>query len=75
MSRIKGYCGEDAKEKKSTMDTYWAPGVNHLGSHGRWAFAEFTDLYVIEADFKAEVEGRFDKMIASTTLQSATGTV
>ena len=28
---IKGYRGEDAKEKKSTMETYWVPGVNRLG--------------------------------------------
>ena len=28
---IKGYRREDAKEKKSTMDTYWVPGVNHSG--------------------------------------------
>ena len=27
---IKGYRREDAKEKKSTMDTYWVPGVNNL---------------------------------------------
>ncbi len=27
---IKGYRREDAKEKKSTMDTYWVPSVNHL---------------------------------------------
>ena len=33
---IKGYRREDAKEKKSTMETYWVPGVNHLGTHGRW---------------------------------------
>ena len=39
---IKGYRREDAKEKKSTMDTYWVPGVNHLGTYGRWTFAEFT---------------------------------
>lgn len=32
---IKGYRREDAKEKKSTMDTYWIPGVNHLGTHGQ----------------------------------------
>ena len=48
---IKGYRGEDAKEKKATMETYWVPGVNHLGSYGRWAFAEFTDVYEIEAHF------------------------
>jgi type III restriction enzyme len=29
---IKGYRREDAKEKKSTMDTYWVPGVNNLGT-------------------------------------------
>jgi len=64
---IKGYRREDAKEKKSTMDTYWVPGVNHLGSYGRWAFAEFTEVYQIEADFKAKVEGEFNKMIDAAT--------
>ena len=42
---IKGYRHEDAKEKKATMETYWVPGVNHLGKYGRWAFAEFTEVY------------------------------
>ena len=60
---IKGYRREDAKEKKSTMDTYWVPGVNHLGTYGRWAFAEFTEVYQIEADFEAKVESDFNKMI------------
>ena len=68
---IKGYRREDAKEKKSTMDTYWVPGVNHLGTYGRWAFAEFTEVYQIEADFKAKVEGEFNKMIESVTVQTA----
>ena len=71
---IKGYRGEDAKEKKSTMVTYWIPGVNHLESHGRWAFAEFTDIYMIESDFKSKVEGEFEKMIALTVAQPAIGT-
>ena len=60
---IKGYRREDAKEKKSTMDAYWVPGVNQLGAYGRWAFAEFTEVYQIEADFKAKVESEFNKMI------------
>ncbi|MHB9090775.1 MAG: BPTD_3080 family restriction endonuclease, partial [Chloroflexota bacterium] len=59
---IKGYRGEDAKEKKSTMDTYWVPGVNQLGAYGRWAFAEFTDVYLIGADFAAQVEAAFSSM-------------
>ena len=70
---IKGYRREDAKEKKSTMDTYWVPGVNHLGTYGRWAFAEFTELYQIEADFKAKVEGEFNEMIERATAQLGTG--
>jgi hypothetical protein len=60
---IKGYRREDAKEKKSTMDTYWVPGVNNLGTYGRWAFAEFTEVYQIESDFEAKVKGELDKMI------------
>ena len=67
---IKGYRGEDAKEKKSTMDTYWVPGVNHLKTYGRWAFAEFTEIYQIETDFAKKVKGEFDKMIDSATKNS-----
>jgi len=64
---IKGYRGEDAKEKSSTMRTYWVPGVNNLGTHGRWAFAEFCDVYEIEADFAAKVEAQFEKMLQTVT--------
>src|SRR5207248_483137 len=53
---IKGYRREDAKEKKATMETYWVPGVNNLGTHGRWAFLELRDVYQIEAEFKRAVD-------------------
>jgi len=66
---IKGYRREDAKEKKATMETYWVPGVNNNGQYGRWAFAEFTDAYQIQADFKAKVESEFNKMIESVSPQ------
>jgi type III restriction enzyme len=62
---IKGYRREDAKEKRATMETYWVPGVNHLGTHGRWTFAELTEMYTIESDFKAKVESEFSRLIAS----------
>ena len=39
------------------------PGVNNLGRYGRWAFAEFTQVYQIEADFKEKVASRFNQMI------------
>jgi len=66
---IKGYRREDAKEKKSTMETYWVPGVNNLKTYGRWTFAEFCDVYAIESDFEAKVEAEFNKMIESATAQ------
>jgi type III restriction enzyme len=70
---IKGYRREDAKEKKSTMDTYWVPGVNHLGAYGRWSFVELTEVYQIEPDFEAKVEQEFDKMIELSVAQQVTG--
>ena len=68
---IKGYRREDAKEKKATMETHWVPGVNNLGSFGRWAFAEFTDVYEMEADFGAKVEAEFGKLISSVVAAPA----
>lgn len=41
----------------------WLTGVNNLGSYGRWAFAEFTEAYQIEADFEARIEAEFNKLI------------
>ena len=67
---IKGFRGEDAKEKKTTMDVYWVPGVNYLKEHGRWAFAEFTDVYEIESEFEAQLEQKFNEMIESVTTDS-----
>lgn len=68
---IKGYRREDAKEKKSTMDTYWVPGVNHLGTYGRWAFAEFTDVFQMQDDFAKKVENEFNKMIEAAVNSDA----
>ena len=68
---IKGYRGEDAKEKKSAIETYWIPGVNNLGTHGRWAFAEFTQVYEIETDFKAKVDEAFEQLIGSALARPA----
>ncbi|WP_374962927.1 BPTD_3080 family restriction endonuclease [Spongiibacter tropicus] len=68
---IKGYRREDAKEKKATMDTYWVPGVNNLGRYGRWAFAEFTDVYEMQDDFAKQVEARFNDMIENAAAAAA----
>jgi type III restriction enzyme len=60
---VKGYRREDAKEKKTTMEVYWVPGVNNLKKFGRWAFAEFTDVYQMQQDFEEKTESDFNKMI------------
>lgn len=52
----KGYRGLDAQLKAETMQALWVPGVNNLGTFGRWAFAEFRDVYEIEKAFKELVE-------------------
>jgi type III restriction enzyme len=61
---IKGYRGEDAKEKANTMGAYWVPGVNNLGKFGRWTFAEFTAVY--------EIESEFDKLVKSLASEKVT---
>ncbi|MCY4015822.1 MAG: DEAD/DEAH box helicase family protein [Gammaproteobacteria bacterium] len=60
---IKGYRGEDAKDKKNTMDAFWVPGVNHHGGFGRWAFAEFTDVNEMEADFESAIATQFANLL------------
>ena len=66
---IKGYRGEDAQDKKATMDTYWIPGVNRLGTYGRWAFAEFTDVYEMEADLKATPDTAFNNLVGNVVVK------
>ena len=68
---IKGYRGEDAKDKKATMENNWVPGVNYLGEYGRWAFVEFGDVYMVESDFAARVEEEFKKMLSATGVESS----
>ena len=42
-----------------------------MGTYGRWAFAEFTEVYEIESEFKDRAEGEFNKMIAAIALAPA----
>jgi type III restriction enzyme len=63
---IKGYRGEDAKAKKEAIEVYWVPGINGLGSYGRWAFAEFTEVYAMQEDFGKAVDAAFGKWIDQT---------
>src|SRR5579862_6659671 len=53
----KGYRRLDAQVKASTMESSWVPGVNNLGTFGRWAFAEFTEVFEIEAALGKLIDG------------------
>ena len=59
VAEVKGYRYLDANAKKSTMETYWIPGVNKLKTYGRWAFVEFNEEHFtggIFADDDAKLE-------------------
>jgi len=58
---IKGFRGEDAKQKASTMRNYWVTGVNNLGKFGRWEFAEFTSVFEIDSDFHKLIDSLIKK--------------
>jgi type III restriction enzyme len=47
--------------------TYWVPGVNHLGTYGRWAFSEFTEIYQLETDLAEKIETEFARMIETAS--------
>jgi len=57
---IKGRRDEDDKDKAETMRTLWVPGVNNLGTQGRWDFAEFKDVWTIRTEFAAKLEAWLD---------------
>ncbi len=60
---VKGFRGEDAKDKKNTMDAFWVPAVNNLGTFGRWAFAEFTDVYTMDDELDQKINQSIDAAI------------
>lgn len=43
--------------------TYWIPGVNNLGTFGRWAFAELREVYEIESDLEGKIRQAFEEAI------------
>ena len=50
------------------MESYWIPGVNNLGSYGRWAFAELTDAFAMEETFGAMIDAAVGSTGESATI-------
>lgn len=61
---IKGYRREDEKDKQNAVRDFWVPGVNNLGSCGRWAFAEFTDVWEMDDKLAEFIEEKVGEMIS-----------
>ena len=61
---MKGQRDESDKAKAQTARELWVPGVNALGGYGHWAFAEFTDPYTTDNEFKALVTMLIDRVAA-----------
>ncbi len=57
---VKGYRHENVKLKSETMRTQWIPGVNNLGTFGRWMFEEFNDVFEMDKEFKELVDRVLD---------------
>ena len=62
---IKGYRGEDAKEKKSTMDAYWIPAVNNLLVSSAAGPSPSSPTCMRSTDFTARTRPKPNKMIAA----------
>jgi type III restriction enzyme len=46
--------------------------VNHVGAWGRWAFAEFTDVFALEPGLDAKIGSEFWRMMESVVTRTIT---
>ena len=64
-SRSKATAARTPRRRSPRWKPTGCPASTTSSTYGRWAFAEFTEVYEIEADFNAKVESEFDKMIST----------
>jgi type III restriction enzyme len=70
---VKGYRRDDVAQKSAAVQQQWVPGVNNLGSFGRWAFVELNQQYAMEADLTAKMESLVSDMLAQVMSSTAAG--
>ena len=56
---IKGFVNEDVNNKRTAVEGKWVPGVNRLGSYGKWAFGQFESVFTMEEDFEKFIDKFF----------------
>lgn len=62
---IKGQKDISTQIKAETMRTLWVPGVNNLRTHGRWDFAEFSDVFALEEAYATLVDRKIERREAA----------
>ena len=70
---IKGYRRDDVAQKSAAVQQQWVPGVNNLGSFGRWAFVELNQQYAMEADLMANLESLVNEMLTGVISSNPAG--
>lgn len=63
---VKGQRDDDAAIKADTAKTLWVPSVNDDGRYGRWAFHEFTDVWMMETELEAKINAMIDEVAGKT---------
>jgi type III restriction enzyme len=61
--RDQGLPGRRCQGKKIRHGHLLGAGCQHLKTYGRWAFAEFTDVFQMQADFEKKVAEKFNRML------------
>ena len=58
---VKGFVNEDVNNKRTAIEGQWIPGVNRLGSYGKWAFGQFESVFSMEQDFEQFIDKFFSE--------------
>lgn len=53
---VSGAANRHKEAKVQTAKTLWVPGVNTLGTHGQWSFAECTDPWSAQSLIRSVIE-------------------
>ena len=61
---VKGQRDDDAAIKADTAKSFWVPAVNNDGRFGRWAYAEFTDVWMMETELESRINDFIDELTA-----------
>jgi hypothetical protein len=63
--RLWEHIGPKMPKMAGARPPYWIPGVNRLGTYGRWAFLELRDPFIMRRDFAKHVRNKVSERSGS----------